>query len=239
MDRLQKILAHRGVASRRKCEEMISSGRVRVNGKIITELGCKVDADVDIIEVDGKKLNQEETKVYLLLNKPVGYITTISDPQGRKKVTDLLKGVRERVYPVGRLDFDSEGLLLLTNDGDLTYALTHPKHQVTKTYEVRVIGVPNEQALENLRNGIKLDDGYTAPAKVKLMKNLGSKSILEITIHEGRNRQVRRMFNFIGNPVLNLKRTKIAFLEINRLKLGEFRRLNAPEILKLKKMAIL
>ncbi len=239
MDRLQKILAHRGVASRRKCEELILAGQIKVNGKTITELGCKVDANA-VIEVDGKRLNQEENKVYLLLNKPVGYITTISDPQDRRKVTDLLKGIRERVYPVGRLDFDSEGLLLLTNDGDLTYALTHPKHQVTKTYEVRVLGVPKEQALEDLRNGIKLDDGCTAPAKVELMKILGgSKSILEISIHEGRNRQVRRMFDYIGNPVLSLKRTKIAFLEINGLKSGEFRKLSDHEILKLKKLAIL
>ncbi|MCL6557947.1 MAG: rRNA pseudouridine synthase, partial [Firmicutes bacterium] len=164
MERLQKVMARAGVASRRHCEEMIISGLVKVNGKVVTELGTKVDPARDKIQVGDQILSHSPRKIYLLMYKPRGYVTTLSDERGRKKVTDLLKGVQERVYPVGRLDYDSEGLLLLTNDGDLTYALTHPKHCVPKTYLARVAGVPVPEKLDRMAAGLPLEDGMTAPA---------------------------------------------------------------------------
>ncbi|PKM81340.1 MAG: pseudouridine synthase [Firmicutes bacterium HGW-Firmicutes-14] len=237
MERLQKYLAHTGVASRRKCEELILAGRVKINGTVVKELGTKVNPGSDIIEVDGKVFGEKEEKVYILLHKPKGYVTTLRDPQGRPKVVDLLKNVNERVYPVGRLDFETEGLLLLTNDGELTYALTHPKHEIGKTYVALVKGIPDRDKLKRFGKGLRLADGITAPAKVKLLKNMGSNARLEITIYEGRNRQIRRMCETIGHPVLELKRVAIGFLELRGLEEGKYRFLKKDEVQKLKRIA--
>jgi len=228
MERLQKVMAHAGVASRRKCEEIISQGRVKVNGEVVTELGTKVSPD-DLIEVDGQVIFQEK-KVYLILNKPVGYITTVDDPRGRKTVLDLIKGVPQRIYPVGRLDYDTSGLLILTNDGDLTYALTHPSHMIDKTYRVEVQGHPSPRELARLEKGVLLDDGITAPARIENLQKRRDTTVFEITIYEGRNRQVRRMCEFIGYPVENLKRIKFAFIELKGLAEGKFRFLNKEEV---------
>ena len=236
MERLQKYLAHAGIASRRFCEELISQGKVKVNGKTVTEMGVKIDPESDRIEVRGKLIGKPEDKVYILLNKPKGYVTTVRDPQGRPKVTDLLTGVEQRVYPVGRLDFDTEGLLILTNDGDITYGLTHPKHELGKTYVATVKGVPDKDKLKRFSKGLRLADGVTAPAKVRLLNKKGSNGVLEITIYEGRNRQIRRMCETIGHPVLELKRVSVAFLRLEGVEEGKFRHLNNEEISKLKKL---
>jgi pseudouridine synthase len=230
-------MAGAGVASRRRCEEMIASGLVKVNGKVVTEPGVKVDPARDKIQVGGKTLHPTPARQYILMYKPRGYITTLSDEKGRKKVTDLLKENTGRVYPVGRLDYDSEGLLLLTNDGDLTYALTHPKHQFPKTYLVRVSGVPGTGKLKDMEKGLPLEDGLTAPAKVRLKGQGEGSSLLEITIYEGRKHQVKRMCEYIGCPVLRLKRSKFGDLKIEDLKPGEYRRLTADEVKKLKEKA--
>lgn len=228
--RLQKVLAMAGVASRRHAEELIIGGKVKVNGKVVKELGTKVEVSRDKIEVNGKPLPPVERKVYYLLNKPRGYVTTLQDERGRKTVLDLLEGVQERVYPVGRLDYDSEGLLLLTNDGELTQALTHPKHKVKKTYRARVEGIPQPDKLEEMAKGLRLEDGMTAPADVKLVDILDGRALLEISIHEGRNRQVRRMCECIGQPVLRLRRIRLGPLELGDLKPGDFRPLNFNEL---------
>ncbi|MBM7854669.1 pseudouridine synthase [Desulfohalotomaculum tongense] len=237
MERLQKFLAHAGVASRRKCEELILEGRVKVNGKVVRELGTKIDPDKDKVQVDGRWIKQKEKYVYLMMNKPRGYVSTVSDERGRKTVMDLLKDVKERVYPVGRLDYDSEGLLLLTNDGELTQALTHPKHQIAKTYKVRVEGVPTLDNLERLANGVKLEDGVTAPARVYLTHIKDGNALLEITIREGKNRQVRRMCEYIGHPVKRLVRTRIGPLELRNMSSGEVRELNNAQLRELFKAA--
>lgn len=237
MERLHKFMARAGVASRRQCEELIARGRVKINGRVITTLGLKIDPLKDRVEVDGRPLARPEKKVYLLLNKPAGYVTTVKDPRGRAKVTDLLRGIKQRVYPVGRLDYDTEGLLLLTNDGDLAYALTHPRHEVPKTYLARVKGVPAPEKLKALARGVPLEDGPTAPARVRLVSDKGGNGLLEITIHEGRNRQVRRMCEHIGHPVLALRRVRIGPLELGGLKPGQYRHLTFREVARLKKVA--
>lgn len=237
MERLHKFMARAGVASRRQCEELIARGRVKVNGKIVTVPGLKIDPVKDRVEVDGCVLSKPEKKVYLLLNKPAGYVTTVKDPRGRAKVTDLLSGVKQRVYPVGRLDYDTEGLLLLTNDGDLAYALTHPRHEVPKTYLARVQGVPAPEKLKELAGGVLLEDGPTAPARVRLVGDKGGNGLLEITIHEGRNRQVRRMCERIGHPVLALRRVRIGPLELGGMKPGQYRHLTFREVARLRKAA--
>ena len=231
MERLQKILAGAGVASRRKCEELILSGKVQVNGETVTTLGAKADPAVDTITVDGKTIGVEK-KLYLVFNKPKGVITSASDPQGRKIVTDYLKGIEERVYPVGRLDYDTEGLLLLTNDGEFAHLLTHPKHHVPKTYLATVKGVPHGTALDKLKQGIMLEDGMTAPAEVEYhdLDTDGKSSTISITIHEGRNRQVRRMFEAISHPVIKLKRISFGELFLGNLKRGLYRHLTKDEI---------
>ncbi|OPX90484.1 MAG: Ribosomal large subunit pseudouridine synthase B [Pelotomaculum sp. PtaB.Bin104] len=236
-ERLQKVLAEAGIASRRRSEEMISAGMVKVNGKVVTELGTKVNPAQDKITVNGEAIFLSSHKIYLVLYKPRGYVSTLHDDRGRKQVIDLLKGVAGRVYPVGRLDYDSEGLLLITNDGDLTYALTHPRHQVAKTYLVRVQGVPPQAKLDQMSAGLLLEDGPTAPAKVHLVSIRDGKALLEITLHEGRNRQIRRMCEHIGHPVLRLKRTRVGNISLGSLLPGQYRHLTGTEFKRLKDLA--
>lgn len=232
--RLQKFMARCGVASRRKSETIIEEGRVRVNGSIVTELGIKIDKDDDIIEVDDKKIQLEEDYVYILLNKPVGYITTVEDEFGRKKVLDLLEDIEKRVYPVGRLDYDTSGFLLLTNDGDLAYKLTHPKYEVDKKYIARVEGIPCESKLEQFRTGLEIEDYVTSKAKVRIVNKSKKNSDLEVIIHEGRNRQVRKMCAKIGHPVLKLKRIEMGEVKLGNLKEGRWRHLTSKEVTALK-----
>lgn len=238
MERLQKVIAYAGVASRRKAEQLIVEGKVKVNGKLVTELGTKV-ANSDTIEVNGVKLEKED-KVYFLLYKPKGYISAVSDDKGRKTVVDIFKKqVMERIFPVGRLDYETTGLLLLTNDGEFSHQLTHPKFKIDKTYVARVKGIPDKKGLMALQNGIKLEDGKTAPAKVSMTSfdETAGKAICEITIHEGRNRQVRRMFEAIGTPVVKLKRERFAFLDLGGLTPGEYRQLSKHEVKLLRVLA--
>jgi pseudouridine synthase len=242
-ERLQKILSAAGIASRRAAESYITEGRVSVNGKTVTELGSKADPDADDIRVDGRRLKLASRKIYLLLYKPRGYIASRSDPQRRPTVIDLLTkgGVREYVYPVGRLDYDSEGLLLLTSDGDLAARLTHPSHEVEREYEVKVLGVPDEHDLDRLSKGIVIDGRRTLPADVKVLKVIEGKSaehaLLSIVVKEGRNRQVRNMCEAIGHPVDRLKRVRIGPITDDRIRPGEFRELDAREVSALKKAA--
>ncbi|MDQ0196811.1 pseudouridine synthase [Paenibacillus wynnii] len=239
MERLQKILAQAGVASRRKCEEMILAGKVEVNGELVTTLGTKVDPDKDTITVSGRPIKGEK-KIYVMFNKPKGVITSASDNKGRKVVTDYLKGIDERVYPVGRLDYDTEGLLILTNDGEFANLLTHPKHHVPKTYHATVKGVPHGSALDKLKAGINLEDGMTAPAELeyKDIDEVNKEAVISITIHEGRNRQVRRMFEAISHPVLRLKRVSFGDISLQNLKRGSYRHLTKDEINHLQQIAM-
>lgn len=234
-ERLQKILARAGVASRRKAEQYILEGRVRVNGKTVTELGTKADPERDHIKVDGKLLHLRERPVYLMLNKPKGCVTTASDPQGRPTVMDYLKGVRGRVYPVGRLDYQSEGLLLVTNDGDFAARILGPSHHVPKTYEVKVNGplTPDEQ--ERFREGIPLHGRRTAPAGLKLLKPARN-PWYEVTLIEGRQNQIRIMFRHFGRLVEKLRRTKIGPLSLGALKPGEFRPLTETEVARFRRL---
>jgi 23S rRNA pseudouridine2605 synthase len=235
--RLQKLLSQAGVASRRAAEKLIAEGRVTVNGQTVRTMGSKADL-TDDIRVDGRRLRPPERTRYILVNKPAGYVTTRSDPQRRPTVIDLLRDVREYVYPVGRLDYDSEGLLLLTNDGDLAARLTHPRHGVERAYEVRVAGTPDDEALERLRKGIVLDGRRTLPADVVLVSPRRSReAALRLTIREGRNRQVRRMCEAVGHPVRALRRIRIGPLEDRRLNPGQWRELTAKEIAALKASA--
>lgn len=230
-ERLQKYLAECGIASRRKCEEYIIQGKVQINGKTITELGVKVNPEKDKITFEGKNVKQEERKVYILLNKPIGYVTTSDEQFGRDKVLDLVK-VRERVVPVGRLDMYTSGALILTNDGDFVYKVTHPKHEITKTYTVTVKGIIKNEEVEQLRKGVKIDDYTTRPAKVKILKTDEEKDIsrLEITIHEGKNRQVRRMCESVGRRVIALHRSKIGNIGVKDIELGKWRYLKDFEV---------
>ena len=238
--RLQKILSAAGVASRRAAETLMREGRVTVNGDVVRELGTRADPEVDEIRVDGRRVARPAAPRYLLLNKPRGYVTTVTDPQGRPTVLDLLTGVRDRVYPVGRLDYDSEGLLLLTNDGDLTARLTHPRHGIERVYEARVRGVPAPRDLERLAAGIVIDGRRTAPAVVRLAARPGrdaGQARLVIAIREGRNRQVRRMCEAIGHPVVRLTRVAIGPLRDPHLRPGTFRELTGSEVARLKAAA--
>jgi 23S rRNA pseudouridine2605 synthase len=236
-ERLQKIIAAAGIASRRKAEVLISSGRVQVNGQIVTELGSKADAETDHIRVNGKLLHGAQRHVYLLLNKPKGYVTTMSDPEKRPTVMDLIHGVKGRVYPVGRLDYASEGLLLLTNDGDLAHRLMKAASHVPKTYVVKVAGTPKEDAIAKLRLGVSIatDDGKrvkTGPALVKIVKEAAN-PWYEITLVEGRNRQIRRMFEAVGHHVEKIKRVRYGPLTLD-VPPGEFRSLTLKEVERLK-----
>lgn len=232
--RIQKFLSQAGICSRRKAEELIQQGLVSVNKKVVTELGTKIDPDKDIIHVEGSRIKTEIKKVTILLYKPKGYVTTLSDPQERPTVQDLIKKTSMRLFPVGRLDFNSEGLLLLTNDGEMSNTLTHPQHQIEKVYWVKVQGKPSESKLKRLRRGIKLEDGPTAPCKVKILSHTETNCWLEIVLKEGRNRQIRRMIEAIGYNVLKLKRARLAGLTLEGLKPGEYRLLTPQEIKTLK-----
>jgi 23S rRNA pseudouridine2605 synthase len=239
-DRLQKILAAAGIASRRKAEEIISAGRVTLNGKIVTELGTKADLSTDTITVDGKPLQRPQRFVYLLLNKPKGYVTTVSDPEGRPTVMQLLGNLPERVYPVGRLDYASEGLLLLTNDGALAQKLTKAGSHVRKTYHVKISGKPNDQAIQKLRNGvtIALDDNRRvklSPTEIHLIQDVEN-PWYEVVLIEGRNRQIRRMFQQIGFLVEKIKRVQLGPLTLD-IPPGKFRPLTKSEIFQLKNLA--
>jgi pseudouridine synthase len=242
-ERLQKILSAAGIASRRTAETLIEQGRVTVNGRTVTELGTRADADTDDIRVDARRVKGAQRRRYILLYKPRGYITTRSDPQQRPTVIDLLVkgGVKEYVYPVGRLDYDSEGLLLLTSDGDLAAHLTHPRHGVEREYEVRVKGVPDAHDLDRLSRGISLEGRRTAPARVELAKTIdsetGPQALLSFVIREGRNRQVRSMCDAIGHPVVRLRRRRIGPISDEHIRPGEFRDLTPGEIGLLRKQS--
>lgn len=232
--RIQKILSEMGITSRRKAEELMIEGRVTVNGQIAT-LGMKADPSNDHIKLDGKLLIKHEPKVYIMFNKPKNVVTSLHDPEGRPTVKDFLKGVKYRVYPVGRLDYNSEGLLLLTNDGDFAHAVLHPSKKIPKTYIVKVKGVPEEEEIDKIKTGVKLTDGLTAPARVKKVRTTENNSWFEMTIYEGRNRQIKRMLEKIGHPVLKLKRIKINGIELGKLEPGGYRYLTAEEMDKIKK----
>lgn len=230
--RLQKFMADCGIASRRKCEEYIIEGKVKVNGKVINELGAKVNPQKDEVMFDGKVIKQEEKKTYILLNKPIDYVTTVHDQFERKNVLELVKGIEQRLVPVGRLDMYTSGALILTNDGDFVYKITHPKHEVNKTYTATIKGIFNNNAKKQLEEGVQIEDYKTKPAKVKILKIDEERKIsrIEITIHEGKNRQVRKMCEAVGYSVLALHRSKIGDITVKNLKIGEWRYLKKEEI---------
>jgi 23S rRNA pseudouridine2605 synthase len=234
-ERLQKVMASAGVASRRQCEELILQGVVRVNGKIVDQLPAFADPDTDVITVSGKRLKEPE-RVYFLLNKPKGVISTSRDPQGRPSALDLVR-TPDRIFCVGRLDADTTGLLILTNDAQLANLLTHPRYKVPKTYVARVAGHVDEQAIERLQKGIWLAEGKTGQATVKVLKSGRNESLIEITIRQGLNRQVRRMLARVGLPVKSLKRTRIGKLKIEGLGMGQYRPLTKSEVASLKRAA--
>lgn len=229
MERLQKVIANSGVTSRRKAEELILNGKVKVNGKVILALGTQVDSS-DIVEVNGITISKED-KVYYLLNKPREVITSVTDDKGRKTVVDLIKD-NKRIYPVGRLDYDTTGAIILTNDGEFANLLMHPKNEIDKTYVAKIEGVLNPKELMLLKNGVLVDGVKTRKARVKVRKidKENNTSIVEITIHEGKNHQVKKMFESVGHLVLKLKRERIAFLDLTGLKSGEYRKLNHKEV---------
>ena len=235
-ERLQKYLAECGVASRRKCEELILQGKVKVNNQIVTELGVKVNLEKDIVKFEDKEIKPTSKMVYILLNKPIGYVTTADDQFGRDTVLDLVK-VKERIVPVGRLDMYTSGALILTNDGDFVYKVTHPKHEIEKTYTVTVKGIIKNEEVEQIRKGVKIDDYITKPAKVKILKTDTEKNIsrLEIVIHEGKKRQIRKMCESVGKKVLALHRSKIGKIGVKDIELGKWRYLKDREIQELLK----
>jgi len=232
--RLQKYMAEVGIASRRKAEELILEGKVKVNGKIANELGIKILPNKDIVEYNGKKVVLEKEYVYILLNKPIGYVTTVKDQFNRDSILDLVK-TNKRIVPVGRLDMYTSGAIILTNDGDFVYKVTHPKHEIEKTYTVTIKGIVKSNEVEELKKGVKIEDYITKPARVKILKTDEEKNIsrLEITIHEGKNRQVRKMCEAIGHKVLALHRSKIAGIGVKDLELGKWRYLTRNEVKKI------
>ncbi|MBU8907173.1 pseudouridine synthase [Desertibacillus haloalkaliphilus] len=238
MERLQKVIAQAGVTSRRKAEVLIQEGKVKVNGQVVRELGVKVTPNKDEIEVNGVPIDREEP-VYFLLYKPTGVLSSVSDDRGRKVVTDFLE-VEQRVFPVGRLDYDTSGLLLLTNDGEFANQLMHPTFKIDKEYIAKVKGIPERTALKKLEKGIELEDGKTAPARIKFISGNRKKdtAIIQITIHEGRNRQVRRMFEAIGHPVQKLKRERYGSLDLRGLNPGDVRELKPIEVKHIRELAV-
>jgi pseudouridine synthase len=251
--RLQKIISQAGIASRREAENLILDGRVSVNGVIVRELGSKANPLTDDIRVNGKRVKGFDKKIYILLNKPKGCVTTVKDDRGRPTVIDLLKDIKTRVYPVGRLDFNTEGILLLTNDGDFAYHIAHPRHEISKTYAAKVKGIPSEKELKKLSSGVvlpittfsstKRSKGMsapvkkTSPAEIYVDRITGTNSWLSIALYEGRKRQIKRMCEFIGHPVIKLKRIKYGFLDLRGLKVGEYRSLSNNEVDRLMGMA--
>lgn len=230
--RLQKFLANSGICSRRNAEKLILDGRIRVNGSVIKELGTKVDIDTDEVLYNGKKVRLEETKIYVLLNKPIGYVTTVSEQFGRPTVMDLVKQVKFNLLPVGRLDMYTSGALILTNDGEFIYKVTHPKNEVEKTYNATIRGIVQKKDIQELENGVKIDNYISGKAKVKILKIDNEKNIskIQITIHEGKNREVRKMCSAINKPVIALHRIKIGNIDVKNLKIGEWRYLSKSEV---------
>jgi len=233
-ERLQKLIAAAGIASRRHAEQLISDGAVTVNGKVVTELGTRADPETDHIKVRGKLINpslERREKVYVLLNKPKGYLSSVSDPEGRPTIVELVPQSLGRLYPVGRLDFNTEGLLLLTNDGEFTNFVTSARNKVEKIYEAKVKGLPEEKAIERLRRGVTLEDGTrTAPAKIRRVGETEHNSWYEIVLHEGKNQQIRRMFDLIGHSVIKLRRSQIGSLRDDTLKPKHWRKLSPDEV---------
>lgn len=227
--RLQKFLAHAGVASRRAAENIIKQGRVSINGAIITEMGTTVSSS-DIIAVDGKVIGSSEEKIYIMLNKPVGCVSSVKDQFGRPTVLDLVKDLNYRLYPVGRLDYDTSGLILLTNDGSFTYQLTHPKHEIDKVYEALIYGIPTVEEIRSFENGLQIDGYVTSPARLLIKEKIGDNALVHITIHEGKNRQVRKMCEAIGHKVLTLKRISIGPVALGDLDEGKWRNLSEHEL---------
>ncbi len=232
--RLNKFLSQAGVASRREADRMIEEGRVAVNGEVIQAMGHKIDEEKDRVEVDGIKVKPEKKHYYVMLNKPPGYLVSLKDSFGRPTVKDLLPTLKGRVFPVGRLDFNSEGLLLLTNDGELAFRLTHPRFEIKKVYRVRIKGTPESSDLRRLERGIILDDKKTAPARIKLLSSSSRESFLRVEIHEGRKREIRRLFDVIGHRVMDLQRMKFGSLSLGKLRKGKWRYLTRDEISRLK-----
>ena len=232
--RLQKFIAECGIASRRSAEKMIESGRVYVNGELVDYMGCVIDPDCDVVEMDGRVIKQESKKYYIMLNKPKNYVTTVSDDLGRPTVMQLVSDINARIYPVGRLDFDTTGLLIMTNDGEFANILTHPRHVVNKAYIARIDKPLDEAQLQRLRSGIELDGNMTAPAKAENIKHPQKGYEVKITIHEGKNRQVRRMLDAVGANVMSLKRIAVGSLTLGNLPEGKWRRLSDAEINKLR-----
>lgn len=231
--RLQKLISQAGLASRRQAEKWIEAGAVKVNG-VPANLGDRADLSVDQVEVNGQLLTTAEEKVTVLLNKPRGYVSTLSDPENRRLVIDLVSDIPQRLFPIGRLDYNTEGLLLLTNDGELAQQISHPSHHVDKTYLVKVRGDVSSVMIKKLEKGLLLDDGKTAPAKVKIVRKVGLNCWFELTIHEGKNRQVRRMCEALGLSVVRLKRIRLNFLDLDGVETGQYRRLSLYEIARLK-----
>lgn len=234
--RLQKFLANSGICSRRAAEKLIIDGKISVNGIVVTELGTKVQPEKDIIEYNGKKVNAQEKRVYILLNKPIGYVTTVKEQFGRPTVMDLIKDVGVNVVPVGRLDMYTSGAIILTNDGDFVYTVTHPKNEIEKTYNATVKGIFTNEDAKKIENGVKIEDYVSGKAKVKILKIDEVKNIsrVQITIHEGKNREVRKMCEIVGKPVISLHRTRIGNVNVKDLKLGTWRFLKEAEIDELK-----
>lgn len=227
--RINKYIAQAGFASRRKADELVLNGNVKVNGLTLKEPGYDV-VEGDVVEVNGRRIEAEEKKVYILLNKPVGYVTTVSDDKERLTVMDLVRDVDARIFPVGRLDYNTSGMLILTNDGDFAYRLTHPKHQMNKTYRARVAGVLSNEKCARLRNGVDIGGFVTSKAKVNIVKGVQRSTIVDITIHEGKNRQVRKMFKAVGNNVQELERIAIGDVRLGRLAVGHYRKLTKEEV---------
>ncbi|MFQ9892071.1 MAG: pseudouridine synthase [Emergencia sp.] len=226
---MNKYIAQAGIVSRRKADELVTNGNVKVNGLTLTEPGYDV-VEGDVVEVNGRRIEAEEKKVYILLNKPVGFVTTVSDDRERDTVMDLVRDVDARIFPVGRLDYNTSGMLIMTNDGDFAYKMTHPKHEIPKTYRVRVAGVLSNEKCAKLRNGVDIGGFVTSKAEVEIVKGMPRQTVVDITIHEGKNRQVRKMFKAVGNSVQALERIAIGDIHLGRLAGGHYRKLTREEV---------